>query len=89
MGGVVGASLPPLLRLLQPPGHAHLAEQAGAVIRSHTGIYAGSRIGAGFQTGHRAILGPGLEIGANCSIGADSIEMGFAHIADTAKINGL
>lgn len=45
----------------------------GAVIRSHTVIYAGVRIGARFQSGHGALIREETEIGDDCSIGSHSI----------------
>jgi acetyltransferase-like isoleucine patch superfamily enzyme len=45
----------------------------GAIIRSHTVIYAGNRIGANFQTGHGALLREENEIGDDVSIGSHSI----------------
>lgn len=45
----------------------------GALIRSHTVIYCGNRIGAGFQTGHGALVRESNEIGDNVSIGSGSI----------------
>lgn len=60
----------------------------GATIRSHTVIYAGSQIGASFQTGHRAILGTGLDIGANCSVGTSSVMIGYAQVLDGARVHG-
>jgi UDP-3-O-[3-hydroxymyristoyl] glucosamine N-acyltransferase len=41
----------------------------GAVIRSHSIVYAGNRIGANFQTGHGAVIREENEIGDNVSIG--------------------
>jgi acetyltransferase-like isoleucine patch superfamily enzyme len=46
---------------------------AGAVIRSHSVIYAGNRIGAHFQTGHMALVREENEIGDDVSIGSHSI----------------
>lgn len=61
----------------------------GAVIRSHSVIYAGSQFGRGFQTGHHAIVGPGMKIGAGCSIGTNSFTAGFAELRDGARLHGL
>ena len=58
-----------------------------AVIRSHTVIYAGSRIGQGFQTGHRAIIGTGSDIGKKCSIGTNTLVKGFLTLKEGAKIH--
>lgn len=46
---------------------------AGAVIRSHTVIYAGNVIGANFQTGHGALVREQNTIGDDVSIGSHSI----------------
>lgn len=45
----------------------------GAVIRSHTVIYAGNRIGSRFQTGHLAMIREENEIGDDVSIGTGSV----------------
>ena len=60
-----------------------------AVIRSHSVIYAGSRIDNDFQTGHRAIIGPGMEIGRGCSIGTNSVVAGFCKLDHAAHIHSL
>lgn len=44
-----------------------------AVIRSHTVIYAGNRIGPRFQTGHGALIREENDIGADVSIGTGSV----------------
>lgn len=45
----------------------------GAVLRSHTVIYAGNRIGANFQTGNKVNIRESNEIGDNVSIGTLSV----------------
>jgi len=45
----------------------------GAVIRSHTVIYAGNRIGRGFQTGHGVMIRESNTIGDEVSIGTGSV----------------
>jgi acetyltransferase-like isoleucine patch superfamily enzyme len=45
----------------------------GAVIRSHTVIYAGNRIGDNFQTGNKVNIRESNEIGDNVSIGTLSV----------------
>lgn len=70
------------------PGELETIIGDGSVIRSNTVIYAGSRIGSGFQTGQRAILGPGLEIGTNCSVGNSSVLLGYSRFNDGAKVHG-
>lgn len=44
-----------------------------AVIRSHTVIYAGNRIGNNFQTGHHVLVREENDIGDNVSIGTSSV----------------
>jgi len=45
----------------------------GAVIRSHTVIYAGNRIGHGLQTGHGVMIREENRIGDNVSLGTNSV----------------
>ncbi len=70
------------------PGALETVIEDGAVIRSNSVIYAGSRIGANFKTGHRIVLGPGLEIGANCSVGNSTVFMGYTRLEDGARVHG-
>jgi acetyltransferase-like isoleucine patch superfamily enzyme len=44
----------------------------GAIIRSHTVIYSGNRIGGGFQTGHGVLIRECNDIGDHVSIGSGS-----------------
>jgi acetyltransferase-like isoleucine patch superfamily enzyme len=44
-----------------------------AILRSHTVIYAGNRIGERFQTGHGALIREENEIGDDVSVGSGSI----------------
>ncbi|MCD6171912.1 MAG: hypothetical protein J7J36_05850 [Thermoplasmata archaeon] len=44
-----------------------------AIIRSHTVIYAGNKIGNNFQTGHAALLRENNVIGNNVSVGSHSV----------------
>jgi acetyltransferase-like isoleucine patch superfamily enzyme len=46
---------------------------AGCVIRSHTVIYAGNKIGIGFQTGHHVVIRESNVIGDHVSIGTHTI----------------
>ncbi len=46
---------------------------AGAIIRSHTVIYAGNLIGANFQSGHGALIREENQIGDDVSIGSHTI----------------
>lgn len=55
------------------PGDLALSFGAGCVIRSHSIIYAGNSIGAGFQTGHGALVREENVIGDDVSIGTYSV----------------
>ena len=44
-----------------------------AIIRSHTVIYGGSRIGSGFHSGHGVLIREACEIGAHVSVGSHAI----------------
>jgi acetyltransferase-like isoleucine patch superfamily enzyme len=73
-----GAMLGPFIVIGEPPRGAAPGELAtvigpGAVIRSHTVIYAGNTIGARFQTGHGALLRELNQVGDDVSIGSHSI----------------
>ncbi len=57
------------------------------VIRSHTVIYAGNRIGNNFQTGHGVNIREFNEIGDNVSIGTHSIVEHHIKIEDKVRIH--
>jgi len=59
----------------------------GAVIRSHTVIYAGNRIGSGFQTGHGAFLRECNQIGDNVSIGTQTVVEHHVTIEDGVRVH--
>ena len=69
------------------PGEVETVIGPGAVIRSHTVIYAGNVIGAGFQTGHGALLRESNSIGDNVSVGSHSIIEHHVQIADRVRIH--
>ncbi len=60
---------------------------AGAVIRSHTVIYAGNVIGRGFQTGHHTMVREGNQIGDDVSIGTSSVVEHHVQIANHVRIH--
>jgi acetyltransferase-like isoleucine patch superfamily enzyme len=60
---------------------------AGAVIRSHTVIYAGNVIGRNFQTGNKVNIRELNEIGDNVSIGTLSVVEHHVKIADHVRIH--
>lgn len=55
------------------PGELETAIGAGSVVRSHTVIYAGNRIGENFQTGNKVNIRESNEIGNNVSVGTLSV----------------
>jgi acetyltransferase-like isoleucine patch superfamily enzyme len=76
----------------QPPrGHAagdietHIG--ADALIRSHSVIYAGNRIGTQFQTGHGAMIREFNEIGDNVSVGTGSIVEHHVKIGNHVRLH--
>ncbi len=58
-----------------------------SVIRSHTSIYAGNRIGKNFQTGHGTRIREFNEIGNNVSIGTNSVVEFKVKIEDRVRIH--
>jgi acetyltransferase-like isoleucine patch superfamily enzyme len=58
-----------------------------AVIRSHTVIYHGSRIGDRFQTGHGAMIRESNEIGSDVSVGTHSIVEHHVVLGDRVRIH--
>lgn len=58
-----------------------------AIIRSHTIIYAGNKIGDNFQTGHGVFLREENEIGNNVSIGTKSVIEHHVTIEDDVRIH--
>jgi acetyltransferase-like isoleucine patch superfamily enzyme len=69
------------------PGELQTAIGPGAVIRSHTVIYAGNQIGRGFQTGHGVLVRELNEIGDNVSIGSHSIVEHHVKIGNGVRIH--
>jgi len=59
----------------------------GAHIRSHSVVYAGSRIGDRFQTGHGVMIREENDIGDDVSIGTHSIVEHHVEIADGVRIH--
>src|SRR4051812_6729255 len=70
-------------------GHENLILRigSGAIIRSHTVIYSGSTIGAGFRTGHGALIRESNEIGDNVSIGSHSVVEHHVRLATGVRIH--
>ncbi len=59
----------------------------GAVIRSHSVIYAGNVIGSHFQTGHHVMVREENEIGDDVSVGTSSVVEHHVRIANGARIH--
>jgi acetyltransferase-like isoleucine patch superfamily enzyme len=69
------------------PGEVATVIGNKAVIRSHTVIYAGNRIGERFQTGHAVMVREDNEIGDNVSIGTQSVVEHHVYIGDGVRIH--
>ena len=69
------------------PGEVETRVGSGAVIRSHTVIYAGNVIGEGFQTGNKANLRENNEIGDRVSIGTLSVVEHHVKIGHGVRIH--
>jgi acetyltransferase-like isoleucine patch superfamily enzyme len=59
----------------------------GAVLRSHTVIYAGNVIGRNFQTGNKVNIRESNQIGDNVSVGTLSVVEHHVEIADNVRIH--
>lgn len=59
----------------------------GSVIRSHTVIYAGTRIGAGFQSGNKANIREQTVIGDDVSVGALSVVEHHVTLGDRVRLH--
>lgn len=69
------------------PGEIQTVIGSNAVIRSHTVIYAGNKIGDNFQTGHHTMIREENEIGNNVSVGTGTIIEHHVKIRDGARIH--
>jgi len=69
------------------PGDLPTTIGPGAVIRSHTVIYAGNRIGKNFQSGHGALVREENTIGDDVSIGSGSVIEHHVVIGDGVRIH--
>jgi acetyltransferase-like isoleucine patch superfamily enzyme len=69
------------------PGEDSLMIGPGGVIRSHTIIYAGARIGARVQTGHGVLIRELTFIGDDCSIGTGSVVEFSVVIGDRVRLH--
>lgn len=69
------------------PGELRTVIGPGAVIRSHTVIYAGNTIGANFQSGHATLLRESNTIGDRVSVGSHTVVEHHVTIEDGARIH--
>jgi acetyltransferase-like isoleucine patch superfamily enzyme len=69
------------------PGALELAIGPGAVLRSHSVFYAGSRIGARFQCGHGTLVREECTIGDDCSIGSGTVLEFLVTLGDRVRIH--
>lgn len=60
---------------------------AGSLIRSHSIIYAGNRIGTCFQTGHRVTVREHNTIGTHCSFGTLDDIQGYSDFGDYCRLH--
>ena len=87
-----GAELDPFVLLGRPPkgarpGELALTIGAGATIRSHSVLYAGSRIGDRFQCGHGTLVRERCLIGDDCSVGSGSVLEFQVVLGDRARVH--
>lgn len=69
------------------PGELQTIIGSGAVIRSHTVIYAGNVIGDNFQTGHGVLIREGNQIGHDVSVGSHSVIEHHVKIGNDVRIH--
>lgn len=69
------------------PGELTTIIGRGAVLRSHTVIYAGNRIGNNLQTGHAVLIREENEIGNEVSVGSHSVVEHHVRIANRVRIH--
>jgi acetyltransferase-like isoleucine patch superfamily enzyme len=87
-----GAEVDPFVLLGRPPrgrrpGELPLVIGPGAVLRSHSVVYAGSRIGARFQCGHGVLIREETTIGDDCSVGTGSVVEFQVTIGDRVRLH--
>lgn len=69
------------------PGELETIIGARAIIRSHSVIYAGNRIGDDFQTGHGALVREQNQIGHKVSVGSHSIVEHHVTIGNNVRLH--
>jgi acetyltransferase-like isoleucine patch superfamily enzyme len=74
-------------QLGKEPGKVETYIGPKALIRSHTVIYAGNRIGANFQTGHHVLIREDNTIGDDVSIGTGCVVEHDVHIGNGVRLH--
>lgn len=69
------------------PGEFETIIGSNAIIRSHTIIYAGNRIGKNFQTGHNVMIRELNEIGDDVSVGTATVIEHHVKIGNRVRIH--
>ena len=79
----------PLAAYYRDPGYKNPVTVigAGALVRSHSIIYAGCTIGPGFSSGHRVTIRESSSIGEHCSIGTLSDIQGNVKIGRYCRLH--
>src|SRR5919201_3101751 len=81
-GVIVG--LPPRGR---EPGELVTRIGAGSILRAFTVVYAGTTIGARFQSGHGAMVRENNRIGDDCSVGTNAVLEPGNRVGDRTRIH--
>lgn len=69
------------------PGDLETSIGSNAILRSHTNIYAGNRIGSRFETGHAVMIRELNEIGDDVSVGTHSVIEHHVKIGNRVRIH--
>ena len=69
------------------PGESPLVIGADSLIRSHTVLYGGVKIGARFQSGHWVLIREDTIVGDDCSIGTGSVVEFSVTIEDAVRLH--
>lgn len=69
------------------PGESRVVIGRDSLIRSHTVVYAGVRIGCRFQSGHGVLIREDTTIGDDCSVGSGSVIEFSVSIGDGVRLH--
>ena len=87
IGNFAVLGVPPSKPAIDPPHQGQLIIGDDSVIRSHSVLYLGSKIGRNFQTGHGVLVRENNVIGNNVSIGTHSVVERENVIGDGVRIH--